>query len=55
MPLEASLSDGGRAERGCGYPVEVLAKRFNHSNPAVKMRYLAIADKEVNGILLNEI
>jgi integrase len=34
---------------------EVLAKRFNHSSPAVTMRYLGIQDKEVNGILLNEI
>jgi len=34
---------------------EVLAKRFNHSSPAITMRYLGIADKEVNGILLNEI
>jgi integrase len=34
---------------------EVLAKRFNHSNPAVTMRYLGITDKEVNGILRNEI
>jgi len=34
---------------------EVLAKRFNHSSPSVTMRYLGIHDKEVNGILLNEI
>ena len=34
---------------------EVLAKRYNHSNPAVTMRYLGIQDKEVNGILMNEI
>jgi integrase len=34
---------------------EILAKRFNHSSPAVTMRYLGIQDKEVNGILLNEI
>jgi len=34
---------------------EVLAKRFNHSSPAVIMRYLGITDKEVNGILMNEI
>jgi hypothetical protein len=34
---------------------EVLAKRFNHSNPRITMRYLGITDAEVNGILLNEI
>ncbi len=28
---------------------------FNHSNPAVTMRYLGIEDKEVNNILMNEI
>jgi integrase len=42
-----------RIKYGVGF--EVLAKRFNHSSPAVTMRYLGIADKEVNGILLNEI
>jgi len=34
---------------------EVLAKRFNHSSPGITMRYLGIEDKEVSGILLNEI
>ena len=34
---------------------EVLTKRFNHSSPSVTMRYLGIQDKEVNGILMNEI
>ncbi len=34
---------------------EVLAKRYNHTNPAITMRYLGINDKEVNGILMNEI
>jgi integrase len=34
---------------------EVLAKRFNHSSPAVTMRYLGIQDKEVSAILVNEI
>jgi integrase len=38
-----------------GVSFEVLCKRFNHSNPSVTMRYLGIEDKEVNGILLNEI
>ncbi len=34
---------------------ELLCKRFNHSSPAVTMRYLGIEDKEINGILMNEI
>jgi len=34
---------------------EILTKRFNHSSPSVTMRYLGIQDKEVNGILMNEI
>ncbi len=34
---------------------EILCKRFNHSSPSVTMRYLEIEDKEVNGILMNEI
>ena len=38
-----------------GVGFEVLCKRFGHSNPSVTMRYLGIEDKEVNGILLNEI
>jgi integrase len=42
-----------RTKFGVGF--EVLAKRFCHSSPAVTMRYLGIADKEVNGILMNEI
>jgi integrase len=42
-----------RTQHGVGF--EVLARRFNHSSPATTMRYLGIADKEVNGILLNEI
>ena len=42
-----------RTKFGVGF--EVLAKRFNHSSPAVTMRYLGISDKEVNGILMNEI
>lgn len=42
-----------RTQFGVGF--EVLAKRFNHSSPAVTMRYLGIHDKEVNGILKNEI
>ena len=42
-----------RKEFGVGF--EILCKRFGHSNPSVTMRYLGIEDKEVNGILLNEI
>ncbi|SLM30769.1 Integrase family protein [Desulfamplus magnetovallimortis] len=42
-----------RTQFGVGF--EVLAKRFNHSSPSVTMRYLGIHDKEVNGILRNEI
>ena len=42
-----------RTQYGVGF--EVLAKRFNHSNPRITMRYLGITDAEVNGILLNEI
>ena len=42
-----------RMNFGVGF--EVLCKRFGHSNPSVTMRYLGIEDKEVSGILLNEI
>ena len=42
-----------RTQYGVGF--EVLAKRFNHSNPRITMRYLGITDAEVSGILLNEI
>ncbi|MFW5793836.1 MAG: site-specific integrase, partial [Bacteroidota bacterium] len=42
-----------RKHYGVGY--DILCKRFNHSSPAVTMRYLGIEDKEVNGILMNEI
>lgn len=38
-----------------GVAFELLTKRFNHSNPSTTMRYLGIADREINGILLNEI
>jgi len=38
-----------------GVAWEIIGKRFNHSSPAVTMRYLGIEDKEVNGILMNEI
>jgi integrase len=38
-----------------GVGVEVLCKRFNHSSPAITMRYLGIEDKEVQNILMNEV
>ena len=42
-----------RVHYGIGF--ELLCKRFNHSSPAVTMRYLGVEDKEINGILMNEI
>ena len=42
-----------RVHYGVGF--ELLCKRFNHASPAITMRYLGIEDKEVNGILMNEI
>ena len=42
-----------RCEYGVGF--EIIAKRFNHSNPAVTMRYLGIEDKEIHSTLMNEI
>jgi len=42
-----------RTEYGVGF--EVLAKRFNHSNPAITMRYLGLTSKEVNHVLMNDI
>ena len=42
-----------RTQFGIGF--EVLCKRFNHSSPAVTMRYLGIHDSEVEAVLLNEI
>ena len=38
-----------------GVGVELICKRFNHSNPAVTMRYLGIEDKEIHNTLMNEI
>lgn len=42
-----------RTKFGVGF--EILCKRFGHSSPAITMRYLGIQDKEVNGILMNDI
>jgi integrase len=42
-----------RKEFGVGW--ELIAKRLNHSNPAVTRRYLGVADEEVEEILLNEV
>ena len=42
-----------RTQFGVGF--EIICKRYNHSSPAITMRYLGIQDKEVHGILMNEI
>jgi integrase len=42
-----------RTVYGIGF--EILCKRFNHSSPAITMRYLGIEDKEVQNILMNEV
>ena len=42
-----------RTEFGVGF--EILAKRFNHTSPAVTMRYLGLTSDEVNEVLMNEI
>jgi len=42
-----------RVHFGAGY--ELICKRYNHSNPAVTMRYLGIEDREVTELLMNEI
>lgn len=42
-----------RTAFGVGF--EILCKRFGHSSPSITMRYLGIQDKEVNGILMNDI
>lgn len=38
-----------------GTGVELMCERYNHSNPAVTMRYLGIADREIHGVLMNDI
>lgn len=42
-----------RTEYGVGF--ELLCKRYNHSSPAITMRYLGIEDREVHSMLMNEI
>ena len=42
-----------RTVYGVGF--EIICKRFNHSSPAITMRYLGIEDKEVQNILMNEV
>ena len=42
-----------RTVHGVGF--EIICKRYNHSSPAVTMRYLGIQDKEVHSTLMNEI
>ncbi len=39
--------------RKLGVPREILAKRLNHSNPAVTRRYMGVQDEEVEEALLN--
>ena len=42
-----------RTMHGVGF--EIICKRYNHSSPAITMRYLGIQDKEVHTVLMNEI
>jgi integrase len=42
-----------RTKFGVGF--EVIARRFQHSSPAITMRYLGIADREVTNALMNEV
>ena len=42
-----------RTRYGVGF--EIICKRYNHSSPAVTMRYLGIEDKEVHNTFMNEI
>jgi integrase len=42
-----------RTVHGVGF--EIICKRYNHSSPAITMRYLGIEDKEVHSTLMNEI
>jgi integrase len=42
-----------RTVHGVGF--EIICKRYNHSSPAITMRYLGIQDKEGHSTLMNEI
>ena len=42
-----------RTVHGVGF--EIICKRYNHSSPAITMRYLGIQDREVHNTLMNEI
>ena len=42
-----------RTVHGVGF--EIICKRYNHSSPAITMRYLDIQDREVHSSLMNEI
>ena len=42
-----------RTDHGVGF--EIICKRYNHSSPAITMRYLGIEDREVHTTLMNEI
>ena len=42
-----------RVNHGVGF--EILCRRYNHSSPAITMRYLGIEDREVHDVLMNEI
>jgi hypothetical protein len=34
---------------------EIICKRYNHSSPAITMRYLGNQDREAHEVLMNEI
>jgi integrase len=42
-----------RTQHGVGF--EIICKRYNHSSPAITMRYLGIEDKEVHDVLMHDI
>ncbi len=42
-----------RIQFGVGF--DILAKRYNHTDPRTTMLYLGIEDKEVHHVLMNEI